>query len=804
MYKFPITIPKGPLTYDDANFDSLFVRLSVYNELDKYIFNIQDHCGTFWVSSPGGGFGKSTMLNYITRQLFIRIGELRALPFYVKLELGPSGDLEYAFIKGFLEAVAQIPNGLSLSPGLPPDIERIRREVFVKKREGIRVFLRELPKRTSGELKVLFRQCLDSLDKLLKIGRFNKYVLLIDEMDKIDPDSVLRFLGRNQHLFEKLYYKHGFVAFIAGHRPWVEQIHGTTEYSFFQGRIFRLRPIIDIRDVKRLIDSRLTIYRPYMRPEEIPFTDEAYKKIRELARGNPRQIIRLAEFILNRAYEERLPSIGSGFIDKIAVEDRLIEQMVLYLRDNYETLEKIRRATDEDVDDILYAIYDFSPSHEIPKYPYDSNADARIRHLGLELTDKDWREGLSKLLRFGCIEDVGSKYKISNDVVNFLDKISLEDYPIDKSKIVPLLVRKLMDMFPPEKHIHEPSEEVFLDAIDRAFAIHPNMWLTEDKILECFRDTTAIILYIKSKYHGRDFMEVSEKLFKKYLKRYLKKKAEHLAIWCLDGHLLYRKLPEQVSMSDFKRLCCTEDIDIVNRYIHLVIKDDYKKEDIICADYLIEKLILILGAVEGVYLDSDFLRRRRRYTVFRQIGLPDDVKRLLRAYLDLTKSEEFSTRLIKPLIQNITLKICDLICQKRSYQALQRPSLGRFEDPYARKVRDSLRKAEKFLAEDPNETVKAAFSAVIFALQRKVIEVRGFQVLEELRRTRRIFLAPLLDILEKAGVIIDENVKKDLAILRDLRNKVVHDVVTASEEDAKWALNVARKVASYIIPNVVR
>ena len=49
-----------------------------------------------------------------------------------------------------------------------------------------------------------------------KKGIFTKYVLLIDEMDKLPPEEVLNFLGASQKLFEKIYDEYGFVAFLTG------------------------------------------------------------------------------------------------------------------------------------------------------------------------------------------------------------------------------------------------------------------------------------------------------------------------------------------------------------------------------------------------------------------------------------------------------------------------------------------------------------------------------------------------------------------------------------------------------------
>ena len=799
MYTFPVRLPDIPIAYNDGNFDALFVRTKVYDKLDKYIENIEGLHGTFWVSSPRGGFGKSTMLNYIVRELLKKLGELRALPIYIKIRVEPGETLDCAFIRGFVEAMVNLPDILSSMRGLsfPEDIREGLMEASIKELRKFKS--RELPKKDSKELKGLFNQCLEYLRRGLRHGRYRKYVLLIDEMDKVDAEEVLGFLSRNQGLFEELYKEYEVVAFIAGHRPWVEQIHETTEYSFFQGDIFRLPPIVDIRDVKKLVNSRLIYFKPHMREADIPFNDEAYEKIRDLSKGIPRQIIRLAGFILNKAYEAKVPSIGPGFIDEVIIEDRLVNKLIPHLQSNSRAFEKIRRAIEAKVDNILYAIYDFSPSHELPKQPYDIDADKRARYLGLELTNNEWKKAIDKLLRLGCLEDVGDKkWKLTTDVSHLLDQIESEDYPVDKSKVVPLLIKKLYEVLPPEKQrVPEPSEEELLEAIERCFKIYPNKWLNEEQLLSCFRDTTVVTVYIQRKYPRGDFVKISKKLFGRYFKRFIDLYRNQILIWTEGDKHLYRKRPRQLPVDEFEKIKAIGDLDVINEYIDVLTRGDYTETGIPHLDQVIERFFICLGDREGTHIEHGFLRKNLRYEILRKLDIPMDIRKYIRAYINLTGGKSMrpiaNPQIIRELFKQIIISVSSLI--------KERP--GPIH-PYVRDMKMYLEEAGRCIARNPETTIIYAFKAVMAALEMKIIKVKGMQVLENLRREKKLYMRSLVSTLEKAGVKLTNSIRNELDMLRDIRNKVEHEHYHPSEDEARWAFQLAKKTIRKLLPEVIR
>ncbi len=91
-HKFSISLPGEPLEPLSSDFDQMFIRLQpVYDELDSYPENIEKQHGKFWISSPYGGSGKSTMLSYVARYLYRRLPDPRTLPLCLEVSKGRSG-----------------------------------------------------------------------------------------------------------------------------------------------------------------------------------------------------------------------------------------------------------------------------------------------------------------------------------------------------------------------------------------------------------------------------------------------------------------------------------------------------------------------------------------------------------------------------------------------------------------------------------------------------------------------------------------------------------------------------------------
>jgi len=113
--------------------------------------------------------------------------------------------------------------------------------------------------------------------------------------------------------------------------------------------------------------------------------------------------------------------------------------------------------------------------------------------------------------------------------------------------------------------------------------------------------------------------------------------------------------------------------------------------------------------------------------------------------------------------------------------------------PLLESARENLELAEEYIKQDRavlwGQTIALSFDAVMEALQRKIIDMKGIKVIEQLRKNKKLYLDILIGILQKDGLSIKTD---DLELLKDLRNKVVHERHRPSKQNALWAFNVAR------------
>jgi len=99
--------------------------------------------------------------------------------------------------------------------------------------------------------------------------------------------------------------------------------------------------------------------------------------------------------------------------------------------------------------------------------------------------------------------------------------------------------------------------------------------------------------------------------------------------------------------------------------------------------------------------------------------------------------------------------------------------------------------------------VVLSFDAVMCALQRAVIDVKGIRVIEQLRREKRLYFDTLVKILKDEGLIGTDELK-ELEILKDLRNRVVHEDYHPTKQHALWAYEVARTFIAKRYPEALK
>ena len=119
-------------------------------------------------------------------------------------------------------------------------------------------------------------------------------------------------------------------------------------------------------------------------------------------------------------------------------------------------------------------------------------------------------------------------------------------------------------------------------------------------------------------------------------------------------------------------------------------------------------------------------------------------------------------------------------------------------DPYLLSAREKVIAMERYFRGETSVSwspiITLAQDALLSALQRMVIDLKGGEgvsMIEQLRREKKLYLSTLSRILKDSDVI-SEREMMDLEILRDLRNRIVHEDYHPSREQAQWALNLAK------------
>jgi len=657
-YNFPISLPTEPIGSLDSKFEQLFIRTRIYDELDAYLLNIEKQYGKFWISSSYGGCGKSTMISYIGRQFYARLNELRALPFHFDVPEKMGATVQHTFIKNFLKQFSVLDENLRSAKNVfnlqyEQDIDKVI-QGFDTFKEGIKEFQASLIDLNREELETKFYKVLNSvLLPWKERGVFQKYVLLIDEMDKLPPEDVLNFLSGNQKLFERLYDTYGFVAFLAGHASWVERIRAGTEYSYYQGKIFRIPTFVSADDVLQLVQSRLTQY-VYMSPADSPWTKDGYMKLQELTAGIPRKILNLAADVMNEAFKKKRPNIGSGIVEEVLVREDHLHKITEYLQTHYETYMKMKEALDKRVDPILYIFYEV-PHHQILKI-YDNNIALRTSTLAVELSDDEWLSQITILVQIGCLEDKGTLRELSPDVAALFDKLS--EHPAMIHKLVPPIIRSAGEIKPKVLDTRVPAPN-FQEIIGMTFRISPKEWFSQEQISTNFSYAASVKSYVALNY-PRNQEEVTKKLFRREFEDYILKNENDLIIVSEGEDKYYRKFPSKMKREDC-RLTKVESRTFIDAFIELVVEAEvYDKITLEKLDELIEKTLHMICEEKKERFEPKTLRTRKRYELMIRLGLSKDVRNHIDFYLRESKEPVPAASIIKEIARHIFYSLIEV------------------------------------------------------------------------------------------------------------------------------------------------
>lgn len=669
-HKFPISLPGEPLEPLSSKFDEMFIKLQpVYDELDSYIENIEKQRGKFWISSPYGGSGKSTMLSYIARRLYRQLPDLRALPICLEVSKGRDKEVkmpsvQHEFVKNFLKEFLKINYNLRKAESVFNMVypEDIRKELqwMDEHRDGIQKFSETLTDLDVAKL-------IEKFDKILEKGLlplkerniFSKYVLLVDEMDKIDEQEVLFFLSGNQGLFERLYGTYGFVVFFAGHETWVERIKIGDEYNYYQGKIFRIPPFVSMDDVRRLIEVNMFQY--FVIPtSDIPFTEEAYRKLQELTKGIPRRIIVFATHVMNEGAARKVARIGPGFVEEVVVSEEHSNRAMKYLENHVETYAKLKRAIEKKVDGVLYLFYNMY-NHQILK-KYDRDLLARTRTLGIEWTDEEWNNKVLTLTFIGCLEDKGTYRELSKDIVELLD--GLREHPTVIEKVLSAVIRKMGELKPVFGELPRPDYQKVIDSI---FEISSREWFSEAQILDRFSDRSTVIAYavLKRPKSPQDYIrEEFRKAFKTYLEQ--NERNPRLIAVTVNGEAYYRRLPSNIVEED-KIVLKLDSKELIDEFIELILEiKDCDSETIKKIDGYFEKIIEFLSRQKDLKMEKGILRTKRRHQLFKQLEFPHELKNRIEFYLRETKETCPSPNIVREIARNISQHLFDNYLKTKS------------------------------------------------------------------------------------------------------------------------------------------
>lgn len=119
-------------------------------------------------------------------------------------------------------------------------------------------------------------------------------------------------------------------------------------------------------------------------------------------------------------------------------------------------------------------------------------------------------------------------------------------------------------------------------------------------------------------------------------------------------------------------------------------------------------------------------------------------------------------------------------------------------DPYLISALDKVRSAEEYFKGKTSVSwspvISMSHDAILSLLQRKLIDVKGAEgvsIIDKLRREKKLHLSTLAKILREINAIDNEDYR-NIEILRDLRNRVVHEDYHPIKEQALWALNLVK------------
>ncbi|WP_456368656.1 ATPase [Thermococcus sp.] len=163
---------------------------------------------------------------------------------------------------------------------------------------------------------------------------------------------------------------------------------------------FRLRPM-SVEETFELVKKRLNRARIRDTDDPIyPFTEEAIKLIHDLAKGNPRQILRLLHYVLSESAKHKFDPIDDYVVTTILEEPKSLEEYLTRIPRDYKDL-------------VRAIVFEFNGG----PVSYIQVAKA-VKKPGIQVY-----ESLNELVRLGfLIGDPNGSYKVPDYVRKFLEE----------------------------------------------------------------------------------------------------------------------------------------------------------------------------------------------------------------------------------------------------------------------------------------------------------------------------------------------------------------------------------------------
>jgi len=643
-YKFPFSLSTDPIKFDDPDFDRNLVRTELFGRVDDVVNKIDAQQGKFWIVSPESGYGKSTVLFYCARVLLSKLDHTRALPFLVRLT--PAEDqkdimrimqreiiLWFLSINKLLKEFAPLWQDRASFDQFSSALNRYSETVNKLRTQAFMA--------SDRETELAFVNVMQILDNLRSIGTFSKYVLLIDELDKLDDIELEFFFGKGQAVFERL-HQHSFVCIFSGHKSWVDKLHSGSEYTYYHGEILEAKPLSDPAEVSELVESRLESRPLYMKHQDIPWSAEGYDQLRKVSRGIPRRVIKQTTEVMNYAADQRVAEINSRIV-KDAMSKGQFPKISEYLSTRQELYSQLQKASSEGSFELLPVFYK-AYSLRIEK-DLDLDLLKRTRIMGTETDNEAWAKKIGHLTRLGLIDADVNFRVLGKEVAEFFKFLDMLEV---NYALVPEILRDLKVSPAPPKE----GEPDFLAALKRCFETSSG-WVSEDEIFNRFLDSTSINNYFVQRYPNT-FSEEARIKFEQLLPSYLFREPNLLVIG-----------------RDFRRIEANDQRDTLQWLLELsrdkllvgTLIEVLEHRTLPNSDRVLGYLSLLMGFLaqnkNQNFTDALMRDPLQRMKFMDSVRMPRQVGERIEFFMKEV-GEPSSPSLVKELLATITRNVCDL------------------------------------------------------------------------------------------------------------------------------------------------